>query len=53
MWNARIAMKEYLTVCIAAGLLVFSSQAQESTPAPVAAAPATESPEDRDRQRRR
>jgi hypothetical protein len=44
MWNARIAMKEYLTVCIAAGLLAFSSQAQNSTPAPVAAAPATEAP---------
>ena len=44
MWNARIAMKEYLTVCLASGLLAFSSQAQDSTPAPVAAAPATEAP---------
>ena len=44
MWNARIAMKEYLTACLTAGLLAFSSQAQVSTPAPVAAAPATEAP---------
>ena len=39
MWNAPIPMKEYLTVCVAAGLLVFSSQSQESTNAPGAAAP--------------
>jgi hypothetical protein len=44
MWNARIAMKEYLTVCIAAGFLVFSSQAQESTNAPGAAVPEVEAP---------
>jgi hypothetical protein len=37
-------MKEYLTVCIAAGLLVFSSQAQESTTAPGAAAPEVQPP---------
>ena len=37
-------MKEYLTVCLAAGLLVLSSQAQESTPAPGAAAPDVEAP---------
>jgi hypothetical protein len=30
MWNARFAMKENLTICLAFGLLVFSSQAQES-----------------------
>jgi hypothetical protein len=36
MWNARIAMKAYLTVCFTAGLLVFASPAQESTPAPSA-----------------
>ena len=42
MWNARIAMKEYLTVCVAAGLLVFTSQAQESTNAPGTAAPEVE-----------
>ncbi len=42
MWNARIAMKEYLTVCLAAGLVVFSSPAQESTTAPGAAAPEAE-----------
>jgi hypothetical protein len=34
MWNARIAMKAYLTVCFALGWLVLSSQAQESTPTP-------------------
>jgi hypothetical protein len=44
MWNPRIAMKEYLTICVAAGLLAFSSQAQDSTPAPVAASPVTEAP---------
>jgi hypothetical protein len=44
MWNARFAMKAYLTVCLAAGLLVFSSQAQESTPAPATAAPDAEAP---------
>jgi hypothetical protein len=44
MWNARIAMKEYLTVCVAAGLLVFTSQARESTNAPGAAAPEVEAP---------
>jgi hypothetical protein len=42
MWNAQIAMKEYLTVCVAAGLLVFAGQAQESTTAPGAAAPEVE-----------
>jgi hypothetical protein len=39
-----MAMKEYLTVCLAAGLLVLSSQAQESAPAPGAPAPAVEAP---------
>ena len=34
MWNARIAMKAYLTVCFASVLLGLSSQAQESTPTP-------------------
>jgi hypothetical protein len=42
MWNAGIAMKEYLTVCLAAGLLVFASQARESTNAPGASAPEVE-----------
>ena len=44
MWNARKAMKAYLTICLTAGLLVLSSQAQESTPAPSAVAPDVEAP---------
>jgi hypothetical protein len=38
MWNARIAMKAYLIICLATGLLVFSIQAQDSITAPGAAA---------------
>ena len=44
MWNARFAMKAHLIVCIAAGLLVSSSHAQESTVAPSATTPDTETP---------
>ena len=44
MWNARLPMKAYLTVCLASGLLVCSSQAQESTSAPGATAPDAEAP---------
>jgi hypothetical protein len=44
MWNARLAMKAYLTICLAAGLLVLASQAQESTPAPATTAPDVEAP---------
>jgi hypothetical protein len=38
MWNAQSPMKEYLSVCLASGLLAFSSRAQESAPAPGAPA---------------
>jgi hypothetical protein len=44
MWNARFAMKAYLTAYFASGLLVLSSQAQESTPTPAAPAPDVEAP---------
>jgi hypothetical protein len=39
MWNARIAMKAYSIICLATSLLVFSSQAQDSTTAPEVEAP--------------
>jgi hypothetical protein len=44
MWNPRIPMKEYLTVCLASGLLVFSAGAQEPAPAPGASAREAEAP---------
>ena len=44
MWNARFAMKVYLTICLASGLLALSSRAQDSTPVPAAAAPDVEAP---------
>ena len=37
-------MKQYLTVCLAFGLLLFSNQAQESASAPSAALPGAEAP---------
>jgi hypothetical protein len=42
MWNARSAMKQYLTFCLASGLLVFSSQAQQYAAPP--SAPETTAP---------
>lgn len=44
MWNARPAMKAYLIICLAAGLPVFSSQAQESNPTPATTVPDVETP---------
>jgi hypothetical protein len=44
MWNARIAMKQYLIICLAGGLLALTGQAQESSLAPGAVAPDVAAP---------
>jgi hypothetical protein len=42
MWNARFPMKQYLTICLAFGLLLSSSHAQESSSGPSATSPSAE-----------
>lgn len=44
MWNARFPMKQYLTICLAFGLLLFSSHAQESSSGPSATSPSADAP---------
>jgi len=44
MWNARFPMKQHLAICLTFGLLVFSSQAQESVSGPSATSPGAEAP---------
>jgi hypothetical protein len=42
MWNARFSMKQYLTICLAFGLLLFSGHAQEYSSGPTATLPGAE-----------